>query len=210
MNMNLKPLADQVGLNESVLKERKEYLGLTPEEEEELAQFRDAVAAMAPSVVDEFYTKLEQAPEFRALVNDADTIERMHAAMRAYLTTLFSGQYDMSYACDRLRLGKLHFRIGVSESLLIASLARLKEMIDERLLGTGLIARIPEAVSKVFLFDLQLIIDAYVQGYVRRVDQARWEARHNRSPAHAMVAESTPVRRALRRDDREAPPSSQA
>lgn len=183
MNRMWNTAHNAVGLDEGMLAERRRALGLTAEDEAELTQYRGAAEAMAQAVADEFYRELQQTPEYRALVTSPDMGRRMHATMSVYLVTLFCGRYDLVYAADRLRLGQIHHRMGLSQSQLVAALMRLKTMVAERLKNTGLIEALPEAIHKVFLFDLLLIIDAYEQSFTIQ------SVRPNGKPAHPPPSE---------------------
>lgn len=168
-------LAEQLRITDADIKERKDLLGLSPEVEAQLTAIQGVAREIVDDVVDEFYEHQVQVPKIRSIIGDSDTLARLRAAMRGYVLKLFSGDYRSDYVNSRLRIGKVHARIGVPPKLYVSSLHELENIIRRHLLDRLGEAAPQDALHKLMLFDLQFVFDTYIQGLVTEVEAARDE-----------------------------------
>lgn len=186
-----KSLAQQLKITESDIQERKDLLGITLDIEETLFSFRDISIQIVDAVVDEFYQKQTSVPAIRSIIGDSETLDRLHNAMRLYVLRLFGGQYDLEYVNSRLRIGKVHARIGVPPKFYVSSLHQLETILVEHLLRAAKLDTPPVAITRIFLFDLQLVFDTYIQGLVSEVEVARDEIRDYSETLERKIEERT-------------------
>ncbi len=199
-------LAEQLHLTERDLEGRKHLLGLGEAEAAALSACRGTMAAAVDGIVEDFYTRQVAVPEIAAVIGDSDTLLRLKGAMRQYVAELFEGVYDMAYVNRRLRIGKVHQRIGVPPKMYIAALTLLQGLLEQRLesqLGQDRrradAAR--DALRKVMAFDHQLVIDTYIFALTLQVETARREAERYASSLEDVVAERTRALEDLSRHD---------
>lgn len=186
-----KTLAEHLRITEAEICARKALLGLTPAGESALGAFRPTIEALADPIVAEFYRHQLTVAEIGAIISDADTLARLKASMRSYVLRLFDGQYGMDYANARLRIGKVHARIGVSPKLYVASIHQLDSLLRRTATRHGATPEMLDSLHKLILFDLQLVFDTYIQGLVSEVETARDEVQAYSETLEARVAERT-------------------
>ncbi len=168
-------LAEQMRITDADIKERKNLLGLTEGCEQKLAAIEQVAREIVDDVVDEFYDHQIEIPKIRSIIGDSDTLLRLRNAMRGYVLNLFCGKYGRDYVNSRLRIGKVHARIGVPPKLYVSSLHGLEKILCTHL-NRRLDNKAPtEALHKLMLFDLQFVFDTYIQGLVAEVEVARDE-----------------------------------
>jgi len=145
-----------------------------------------------------FYDPQLKVPEFVLLIGDAETFRRLESAMHCYILDIFDGYYDMEYVNRRLRIGKVHQRIGVSSSLYLAAIYQLQKIINNTFLmhlsnESNLIKleQIRVTVNKIITFDVQLVLDTYISSLVDQVDNAREELRLYSDSLQEKVNEKT-------------------
>lgn len=170
-----KSLAQQLKISDSDIRERKDLLGFTFEDEGELAQFRETIVSIVEDIVGEFYERQLEIPRVRTLIGDSETLDRLQNAMKLYVLRLFGGEYGADYVNSRLRIGKIHARIGVPPKFYVSSLHQLEELVGKHLVSASGLEAPPKALRKLFLLDLQLAFDTYIQGLVSEVETARME-----------------------------------
>lgn len=190
MREGLQNLAQQMRITDAELRARKDLLGFRPEHAELLAALRGLAMAQAEALVAEFYRRQLAVPLIRSIIGDQDTFLRLRGAMRAYVIRMFEGNYDLTYANSRLRVGKVHARIGVPPKLYVSSLHLLEGLVAERMLeaaGAGA----AEALHKLFLLDLQFAFDAYVHGLLGEVALAKDEVERYSASLEDVIRERT-------------------
>lgn len=179
-----KTLAEQLSMTAHELEMRKNLLGFTRADEDILKQHRPLFAKSLDDIVKKFYDKQIEFPEISLLIGDVETLRRLKSAMRRYILELFDGIYDMEYVNKRLRIGKVHQRIGVSPKLYIAAIRLLEDELLGAISGHQFTDENPEqvellkkALNKLLMLDIQLVFDTYISSLVREAESARTELR---------------------------------
>ncbi len=171
----MQTLTRQLRITEAEVRERKDLLGISHLDELEMIRQRDLVSQFVDELVLEFYEGQIATPKIRNIIGDADTLARLQKAMRIYILSLFEGEYTLDYVESRLRIGKVHSRIGVPPKLYVSSMLQLENLLFKYIKKLGEEPAPTEAITKFFLFDLQLVFDTYIQGLMAEVELGREE-----------------------------------
>lgn len=154
-------LTDKFRLTDAERDQRLAFLHLARADFQRLAALREDIRKQIPAIVAEFYVDLLKYSEPRRQFADAKKMERVQAAQRDYLLSLFGGEPDDAYIEQRLRIGDIHERIGVPLKWYIASMGWFFERLVAAMPAAS---RTPEAVvalNKVMNLDLQLALESY-------------------------------------------------
>ncbi len=189
-------LAEQMRLTHHEIEDRKRLLGLTLEDEAALSSLRAHIAAQVDDLVARFYEFQVAIPEIALVIGDVETLQRLQRAMRSYILEMFDGQYDVDYVNKRLRIGKVHQRIGVSPKLYTAALQMLHRLlddtIDEACRDDLPLAKLrKQALSKIFNLDIQLVFDTYIASLVTVVESAKEKVERYAVGLEEQVAQRT-------------------
>ena len=117
-----KTLAEQLQITNLEIEKRKKLLDFSGEDAELLLSYKPMVAKYLDGIVKTFYDHQLKVPEIALLIGDSETFRRLESAMHRYILDLFDGHYDLEYVNRRLRIGKVHQRIGVSSKLYLAAI----------------------------------------------------------------------------------------
>ncbi|MGE8541745.1 MAG: GGDEF domain-containing protein [Acinetobacter sp.] len=170
-------LMHQMHISMQDVERRKQLLGLTNQELDELAAIGGLVAPRLDSMVEDFYDNQTSIPEISTLIGDLDTLKRLQRAQHQYLLDLFSGSYDSNYVNNRLRIGMVHKRIGVEPKLYLSAVQTLKTMLMSLLKRLLPDARHYEAIAatleKLFMFDTTLVVETYVWSLVNEIKSSK-------------------------------------
>ncbi|UYV36985.1 GGDEF domain-containing protein [Rhodobacteraceae bacterium D3-12] len=169
----MQSLAQLLKISLPEIRSRKQLLGIAKEQESVLLANRYKAAASVDQIVDRFYELELRNSGIRAIIGDADTLKRLRRAMRGYVLELFGGNYGVDYVNSRLRIGKVHARIGVDPKFYVSSMVQLEELIYREVGGPDGEPALKQALHRLFMFDLQFVFDTYVQGLVQEVHFAR-------------------------------------
>ncbi len=165
-----RPLSEQLQINEQEIENRKGLLGFTKEDEQNLAALQLVIVDHVDRIIDEYYEQLLRSQEVRHLIDNAETLQRVCEAMRCYVIELFGGDYDSEYVNKRLRIGKVHHHIGLPPKLYVSAVVLLQKLITDVILKNvpenGNHDDLRSALTKLFMFDMQLVFDAYISSLV--------------------------------------------
>lgn len=190
-----KSLAEQMHIDERELTKRKALLNFTSDDVKVLIQYKPYISSRIDDLVRHFYEKQIQVPEISLLIGDSETLSRLKGAMRRYILELFDGYYDSEYVNRRLRIGKVHNRIGVSPKLYISAIWLLQSVITEEIDRdrdpTRDVQVLKEALNKLIMLDTQFVFDTYIASMVNEVESARAELQNYASSLENQVAQRT-------------------
>ncbi|HUX63706.1 EAL domain-containing protein [Sulfuricella sp.] len=157
-----------LGIDDVAVARRKAFLEFTDDDVARLRTLHEALQTQAPDFVNAFYTHLLVFEETRALLPDAQTLERLKCSQAAYFSGLTAGDYGREYIHHRLRVGVAHQRVGLAPEWYLGAYSKyLSGLLPElwpRLGGDpeAFVATC-QALIKIVLLDMGLAIDTYIQ-----------------------------------------------
>ena len=152
-------------LDEREIASRRAFVQLTDDDLKRLAALRPFAERSMDEIADSFYDLLLQHPETAKFISDSQTIQRLKRSQKEYFLGLFAGKCDLEYVIDRLRVGAVHERIGLSPKWYIGAYRRYLALILSRLTRELPPAEVHDAfqsLQKIVYFDMALAIDTYI------------------------------------------------
>lgn len=205
VNSVYKTLGEQLHINDLEIRQRKALLDFQIRDEKQLAKVLPFIEQYIPAIINKFYEKQIEIDEVALIIGDADTLERLNRTMNNYVKELFSGIYDIEYTNNRLRIGLIHKRIGVSPKFYLSSLLSLKHhlysVLDQHIDEFIERENIKKALDKLLMFDCQMVFDAYFRSMLLEVEIARDRAVKNELELETIVADRTRELEELARKD---------
>ncbi|QJC50941.1 chemotaxis protein [Paenibacillus albicereus] len=140
-----------------------DYIGLKDEDLQLLRGAAPVFEAAAEGIVQALYEQIERQPELKALIERHSTLDRLKETQRRYFLSMTAGTIDERYFEERLKIGAIHSRIGLTSQWYLGTY-----MIYLDLASAHLAAALPDrwrmvlhALSKMFNLDSQLVLEAY-------------------------------------------------
>ena len=180
-----KTLAEQLQITKWEIEKRKELLSITDDDIKLLLDNKSLFSKYIDGIVKNFYDRQTAVTEISMLIGDAETLRRLKNAMKGYILELFDGIYDELYVNRRLRIGKVHQRIGVTSKLYIAAIHMLRTVLFETIDMTYIAKdehiyanKLKDSINKLLMFDIQLVFDTYISSLVNEVQVTKDEVSH--------------------------------
>ncbi len=167
-------LLEQLHIGDVEITDRKKLFGIDASTIASLQYCKTLFTQYIDQVVDEFYDVLTSIDDNTVLIGDADTLARLRTAQQRYILELFSGQYDSNYVNNRLRIGLVHKRIGVTPKLYLSAVKTLKDTLIHILrrheTDIDRVFNIIEAIDRILYFDTSLVFDTYIRSLVSEIE----------------------------------------
>jgi hypothetical protein len=162
----LMSLVDRFGVGEEQRRERQEFLGLTPQDGENLRRLRPVFAAFAREFAERFYAKVLSHPHTAAFFRDPAQLDRLKGLQADYFARLLEGHFDRDYFESRLRVGLTHQRVGVEPVWYLGMYNQYVQLTFPHFveaLGGDAAEALPVLLSlvKVIFLDVGLALDTY-------------------------------------------------
>ena len=191
-------LAEQLNISKHEIERRKSFLGFTEKDSAILLAYKPIIAKHCAGIIKNFYDFLTKYPEVSAVIGDAESMRRLNSSMNRYVLELFDGHYDLDYVSKRLRIGLVHQRIGVSTDLYLAGVYHLQLNLHNTVamyeMGSSDFMdmfALRQAINKIIMFDVQLVLETYYSGLVNQVEAARKEVKSYADSLEEKIEERT-------------------
>lgn len=142
-----------------------DYSNITESDLQALERVREPAMRQTDVWLERLYRHLEATPQTRAVfAADPERIRRLREAHLKYLGSLFPPALDDAYMEMRRRIGQVHDQAGVGPWMLMGAWALLCQEMTSSLSQVPEVGlRAAEAVRKVEILDLSLILGEYVR-----------------------------------------------
>ena len=96
-----------------MVKEKLSMIHLEENDLEIVASIQPLVEKYVDKVVDEFYKTILQVEELRTIIEMHSSVDRLRQTLRTHLIDLFEGKIDSAFYEKRIKVAKIHYRIGL-------------------------------------------------------------------------------------------------
>ncbi|CCO49631.1 putative Globin domain fused with STAS (Sulphate Transporter and Anti-Sigma factor antagonist) domain protein [Vibrio nigripulchritudo SOn1] len=158
--------------------------------ETDLALIRKFGKIMTPKMdeyVRHFYTWLETLPEYKQFFNDSSRLNRVQTQQLRYWESFFEADINNKYIAERIALGEVHARVGLSLPTYFAGMNMSLVIFTKRMYDGSLYSdeysALVTAFTKLLHMDTTIVVETYSSLINRRISEQ----------SEALLAMSTPV-----------------
>ena len=156
-----------LSLSDAEIEQRKVYLEITAEDERRLREAHPHLQRHSQAIIDRFYEYLLAHDHTRIMLSAPGLIDRLKKLQTRYFQELTAGDYGRAYFENRLRVGDVHNRVGLSPEWYLGAYTKYLHIVSDVLsqaFGRDYERFFQTLVSltKVINLDMSLAIDAYI------------------------------------------------
>ncbi len=166
-------LWESCGFDENTIADRLRLIELDQEEiEANGRQLHDhVVMPNVDAIVERFFRSLRRIDEFNRIVEGSSTAARLKESQKRYLLSLGIDFHKREYFEERLRIGAVHQRVGVTCSLYQSMFQGLQSLLIEyvppAIRDDGpAFAELLRFILKITALDMSLAIESYSSGKI--------------------------------------------
>jgi diguanylate cyclase (GGDEF)-like protein len=159
-------LLSEIGIDEIEIANRHAFLSFDEQDAALLKTVHEILDAKRDHLTGIFYDHLLLFPEIHALLGNEAKISRLKQAQSQYFSQLTAGCYDLSYVENRLHIGVVHQRVGLTPKWYMSAyckyLNEVMPLISMHYAGEPELAQNTcRALLKIIFFDMGLALDTY-------------------------------------------------
>lgn len=124
---------EETRFSEEELRYRKRMLDFTEKDVERLKRLAPHARGYATAIIEEFYRHLLTFEDMRTFFPDQKTLDYVKRKQNDYFIRLTEGVYDMDYIENRLLIGAVHERVGLSIKNYLGMYAYYKAQVAKRI-----------------------------------------------------------------------------
>lgn len=156
--------------------QRKAFVGFTDEDVELLKKLRPVAAKFADEVMEDLYRRFMQFEEAKLFFPDDATLNRVKGLQKKYFLELTGGEYGEPYLANRLNIGRVHLRIGLSPRWYMGAYSIYMQLVSPRVMtafgkDVKKAQQMLMALQKLIWLDQELAIHAYITAGERVISQ---------------------------------------
>lgn len=157
---------DEVVVSAEEWAERKAFVGLGPTDVQILSELHLVAKTYADDVMNELYDRWLRFPHVQEFFRDPERLARVKALQRRYFVRLTSGDYGADYLADRLHIGVVHRRVGLTPRWYMGAYSVYLEVVLPRVFAAFEYdrpkrARAVAALVKIVSLDQEIAMLAY-------------------------------------------------
>ncbi|MBU8878149.1 globin-coupled sensor protein [Bacillus sp. FJAT-29790] len=150
-----------------LLEEKLMMIQLSTEELHAVACMKPLVEVHIDTLVSEFYDIILKVKELEQIIEEHSSVERLRKTLNAHIIELFEGTMDENFIEKRLRVAKVHYRIGLKPSWYMGAFQNLQyalfHVMIDNIKDTSEFRTIWGAMTKLLSLEQQLVLEAYNQ-----------------------------------------------
>jgi PAS domain S-box-containing protein len=175
--------------SETRFQEIKRYVRLDERDAGLLRAFGELAGPELPRIAREFYDRTREHEQAHAVFTGEEQIQRLQRSLVDWLRRVFGGVYDEAYYERTSIIGRVHVRIGLPQRYMFTAMAQIRVellRIADHTLGTDA-GPTREALARILDLELAIMLEAYNDSFVERIEQA---ARLERSHLDSALAKA--------------------
>lgn len=148
--------------------EKLDFLALTKIRRDSVSFLRSIYQDNRKDILDKFYNRLLEIPEFKNVINTHSTVDRLKSLFDAHFISLFEDELNIEYVFKRRKIAFTHARIGVLPNWMISAYTLFNQLIiplivtslshhQEKMLNVLL------AYDSLVTIDQQIIVETYIE-----------------------------------------------
>ncbi len=147
------------------------YTGITENDLLLLKEARPAFLSIVDEVVDRFYDQIETEPELVELIAKVSNRDRLKESQKVYWMSLTEGTIDDAYIENRIRIGGVHSKIGLTTNWYLGTYLTYLEIAADvfQRIEPKKWQRIVLSLTKMFNLDSQFVLEAYHEKEKQRI-----------------------------------------
>ncbi|MEF2969056.1 globin-coupled sensor protein [Paenibacillus sp. M1] len=126
-------------------------------------------------IVGSFYQSVLDVPKLKAIIDEHSTVERLKQTLIRHLEEMFSGQIDQNFIQKRLKIAKVHKRVGLEPKWYLSAFQNLQnaflQTIYQEVSDEALLAQMIKTTTKLLNLEQQLVLEAYEKENIREKEE---------------------------------------
>ncbi len=159
---------------ETRVAELRRYVDFGDEDAKCLGAIHDLLAPDFARLATAFYDKIREHEEAHVVLKNEEQIARLHRALQAWMSRLLGGTYDDAYYQQVERVGDVHVRVGLPQHYMFTAMALIRvelEKLIEARVPHDQVARTNAALNKAIDVELAIMIEAYREAHIARLER---------------------------------------
>ena len=187
-------LCEQRGFDAAAIAHRLSLVGLTsPELRAQGRALQDLVIRPGiDSIVGSFCDSLVTIEEFNKIVGEHSDLKRLRNTQQRYLLSLAVNFDQPQYFEERLRIGSVHQRLGVPQSLYQCSIQTLQRLLIRHVpqqirCDQSTFEEMIQFILKITALDMSLAVESYCESRMFALEESLKSVRGERESLHRLA-----------------------
>ena len=160
---------------EGLIANQIKMIQLTEEDLKIASKLQPFIIGQIEEITEEFYNNLINEPSLIDTINKYSSVGKLKQTFKQHIIEIFGGKIDEEYISRRIKIAKVHVRIGLQTKWYMSAFQKLFELVTSIL--NQKIKRRDEfftavcAISKLFNLEQQIVLEAYQEEEERKIQK---------------------------------------
>ncbi|MBU5265707.1 globin-coupled sensor protein [Virgibacillus proomii] len=167
-----------INIHDAAVLQKMEMINLTKTDMKRIKSLQPLVMENIDLFVDSFYSTILRFNHLRRIIEKYSTIDQLRLTLKQYVSELFAAEINHKFLEKRFNIARTHYRIGLQPAWYMGAYQNLHNTIIatiyEEMKNTEDLHAILVAVNKIMSFEQQIVLEAYEQENIKKM-QAKYE-----------------------------------
>ncbi|MEK5478085.1 globin-coupled sensor protein [Paenibacillus sp. FSL R5-0407] len=140
-----------------------------------LHHMRPMISRKIDWIVDSFYQSVLDVSKLEEIIKEHSTVEKLKETLREHLLDMFSGNVDQAFIMKRLKIAKVHKRVGLEPKWYLSAFQNLQnaflQTIYQEVKDEQLLLQMVRTTTKLLNLEQQLVLEAYEKENILEKEQ---------------------------------------
>ncbi|WP_410772612.1 protoglobin domain-containing protein [Fontibacillus sp. BL9] len=140
-----------------------------------LHHMRPMISRRIDWIVNSFYQSVLDVSKLEEIIKKHSTVEKLKQTLREHLLDMFSGNVDQEFIMKRLRIAKVHKRVGLEPKWYLSAFQNLQnaflQTIYQEVKDEQLLLQMVRTTTKLLNLEQQLVLEAYEKENIREKEE---------------------------------------
>lgn len=154
-----------ISAHDASIQAKMQMLQLTEQDLKVTMCIQPLVEEHIDEIVHSFYQTIFQVSELKNIIEKHSSVERLSRTLRGHIIELFSGVIDDAFFDNRLKVAKVHYRIGLKPEWYMAAFQSITEsilhLVHVNVNEPSEVYEILRATTKLLNLEQQIVLEKY-------------------------------------------------
>ncbi|ADC50463.1 methyl-accepting chemotaxis sensory transducer [Alkalihalophilus pseudofirmus OF4] len=169
----------KVDVADSTIHDKMRMVQLTEQDLQVIKSIQPLVISHVNELVRGFYDTILQVQVLREKIEQHSSVDRLERTLEKHLINLFEGNINEQFVENRVKVAKVHYKIGVETSWYMSAFQNLQQAMflvicrefDQGSNKIDEIKQVTTAVNKLFSLEQQIVLEAYENETVAKMKE---------------------------------------
>lgn len=164
----------EINIQDNSITEKMNMIRISKSDLKMIKSIQPLIEKNIDILVNDFYSTILNVHHLKEIIEKYSSVDKLKKTLKIHMIELFDGSIDQNFINKRLRVANIHFKIGLEPSWYMGAFQNIQnsltQIIFSEVKSKGELLNIVDAVQKILSFEQQIVLEAYHQEQMKKLN----------------------------------------